>query len=99
MTIGFDPKSMEPASKEKALIAAIDALAPNERQRKAELFRKALPAIVAAEDRGVPRSKIINALKEQGLVLSVGGYSALREKAEKAEKEREPADGNNSHQA
>ncbi|SAL15406.1 hypothetical protein AWB69_00721 [Caballeronia udeis] len=65
---------------EGALIAAIEALEPNEKQRKTDLFRKALPAILAAEKRGVPKSRIILVLKDQGLHLSIGGYNSLREK-------------------
>lgn len=65
---------------ETAVIAAIEALMPNEKQRRADLFSKAMPAILAAEQRGVSRSKIMQALKEQGLQLSIGGYNALRQR-------------------
>ncbi|KVG14172.1 hypothetical protein [Burkholderia thailandensis] len=63
-----------------SLIAALDALQPNARQQKEDHFRRALPSILAAEKRGVPRSTIVRALKEQGLSLSVGGYKALYDK-------------------
>lgn len=65
---------------EDSLIAALDALQPNARQQKEDLFRKALPSIVAAEKRGVPRGAIVKALKGQGLSLSIGGYKALYDK-------------------
>lgn len=67
-----------------SLIAALDALQPNARQQKEDLFRKALPSILAAEQRGVPRSTIVKALKEQGLSLSIGGYKAIYDKVTSA---------------
>ncbi|KWF17605.1 hypothetical protein [Burkholderia pseudomultivorans] len=63
-----------------SLIAALDALQPNARQQKEDRFRAAFPSILAAEKRGVTQSKIVKALKEQGLSLSIGGYKALYDK-------------------
>lgn len=63
-----------------SLIAALDALQPNAKQQKEDRFREIFPSILAAERRGVTQSKIVKALKEQGLSLSIGGYKALYDK-------------------
>ncbi|QFS37636.1 hypothetical protein [Burkholderia cepacia] len=63
-----------------SLIAALDSLQPNARQQKEDRFREIFPSILAAERRGVTQSKIVKALKEQGLSLSIGGYKVLYDK-------------------
>ncbi|MDN7914772.1 hypothetical protein [Burkholderia cepacia] len=82
-TNNTDTSSMSTAPNkidQDSLIAALDSLQPNARQQKEDRFREIFPSILAAERRGVTQSKIVKALKEQGLSLSIGGYKVLYDK-------------------
>jgi len=70
---------MDIQNESNQLVAAIDALQPSKRQQKAELFLSAYRAIEQALAREVPQKVILEALKKEGIALSLGGFRSLLE--------------------
>ncbi|MGB8417679.1 hypothetical protein [Paraburkholderia sp.] len=71
-----------------ALMAALDALGPSERQKKNDQFQRAYPAIERALSRKVPQKTLLAELDRCGLGMSMGSFRQMLESERKARAER-----------